>query len=192
MKKLREYIAEGFGSQVIERQMLIKGIGCHILEGNGPYKQVQSFSTFGIASYELKNFKGQKIDFGIEVISAVHPIEPPVFEYPGVLAAIAYKFTQDHVMWVGNVVIDVVKNMCPSMKDKPHFYLIFPPGPNYWKHNFDDLLIGNKTIKFICGFPISDQEYKLIKLKGQEYFEDYLEENEIDIFYSKRPGEIID
>jgi hypothetical protein len=152
---------------------------------------VHSFSTFGISNYELKNFKGQKLDFAIEVISAMHPLTPEVFNYPGILAAVAYKFTQDHSMWVGNVVIDVVKNMYPSLQDKPHFYLIAPPGPGYWRHDFEDFPQGNRTIKFLCGFPISDQEYTLIKEYGQDYFENYLDANEIDIFDSTRTADII-
>lgn len=191
MKKLADYISQGFGSKVIERQILIRGIGCNVLEGNGPYKQIQSFSTFGVSSHSLKNFKREEIPFGIEIISAIHPIESEVFDYPGVLAAVSFQFTQNYCMGIGNVVIDVVKNMYPILKDKSHFYLMRPPGPGYWKHDFEDLTIGEKTIKFLCGFPISDQEYKLLKEKGHDYFEDYLDQNEIDVFYSKRQPEIL-
>ncbi|MDO1449113.1 suppressor of fused domain protein [Rhodocytophaga aerolata] len=191
MKKLVDYISEGFGSKLIEREILIKGISCNVLEGNGPFKNIHSFSTLGVSRYPLKNLKGHELPFGVEIISAVHPIEPSVFDYPGILAAVAFQFTQNYAMSIGNVVVDVVKNMYPVLKDKPHLYLTFPPGPGYWKHDFDDLLIGTKNIKFLCGFPISVQEYSLLKEKGREYFEDYLDQNEIDIFNSKRQSELL-
>ena len=182
LSEVKEYIFKGFGCVGREKHTLFKNSELEFttLYAEGPYEDFVSYSTIGLSKVILNGSEGP-LPFGIEIISGT-PLG--VKDFSRVLV-VAHKFFIEEQLFIGpgNVLQDAVKQAGISLDHLPHLYFSMPV---YWGEHFSGITSNGVNIKFLCVFPISENEYAFLKKNGMDRFEDLMIENEVDIFNPKR------
>ena len=182
LTELKNYIGEGFRNEIQEEVFTIvdKSLDVHILYANGPYEDFVSYSTYGLSKIILDSIKGE-VDFGIEIISGAPASE---VNYGNVLV-VAYEYFLEEQIFLGpgNVLQNAVLKADICANHLPHLYFSMPV---YWGDHFAGVRVDDVDIKFLVAFPISENEYRFLKEKDRDIFEDMLMKMEVDIFDPRR------
>jgi antitoxin YqcF len=143
-----------------------------------PWDGVTSYATIGLSDWPMPGSVSPPL--GVEIVGAV---DSRIEVFGNVLATAAFCVINSG--WrcePGAVFSGVVQAHLPNVT-LPH--MMFVP-PFLWEDDLRSRRVGNKTVAWLLGVPISDSERDLVRQNGAEALEDRLERAQIDVFDLER------
>lgn len=151
-----------------------------IVETEGEYLDEMYYGTVGTFPYSI-DLQVDNKPLRVEFV-AVAQKEYELF--PNILSTCCFHIINSHyACYPGVVYPNVIKLFYPEFNMK-HLMLT---NPYTWDSEFT-LDMGDCIVTWLEALPISDSEYEYIREHGSDAFEDYLEQQEVDLLDLNRPS----
>lgn len=137
-------------------------------------------STIGLSKYNLDISTKEGIPIRTEFIGVTYNDFP---ELANVLASCAFLIINHGYTCRPGVIYPDMIEQYKEISEMKHIYFA---SPFLWDDLQNSTVIENTKVTWLMGIPISDAEFRYIKEKGADVFEELLEKSDVDIYNINR------